>query len=105
MKLLPICLIGLTVFLSGCGQQGGQAPAAESVKADAPTLYKNYCMSCHGSNLQGAKGPSLQKIGDRLDEEDLILRIQKGGGGMPPFQVSMTDEDVKALAAWLAAMK
>ncbi|UJF34169.1 c-type cytochrome [Paenibacillus hexagrammi] len=33
------------------------------------------------------------------------LEFKKGGGGMPPFQVSLKEEDVKTLAAWLAEMK
>ncbi|WP_421923453.1 c-type cytochrome [Paenibacillus luteus] len=31
--------------------------------SEAEIIYKKKCMSCHGTNLQGRRGPSLQNIG------------------------------------------
>ncbi|MFC5446936.1 c-type cytochrome [Paenibacillus aestuarii] len=101
-KLLSIILLALS--LSACGNKEQHAEPA-AVKADAATVYKNFCISCHGANLQGGEGPNIQKVGERLSEEEIILRIQKGGGGMPPFQVALKDEELKALATWLAGLK
>ncbi|NEW06985.1 cytochrome c [Paenibacillus sp. SYP-B3998] len=106
MNYKLLCVIVLALSLSACGNKDKQEvthPVA--VQADVPTIYKNFCISCHGNNLQGGQGPNIQKIGERLDEAEIIKRIQKGGGGMPPFQVALKDEELKALAAWLAGLK
>ncbi|TXK74390.1 cytochrome c [Paenibacillus sp. N3.4] len=104
MQVKFLVLLFLVLGLTACGsKQNEDQPAA--VKADAPTIYKNFCISCHGNQLQGGQGPNIQKVGERLDEDQLIKRIQKGGGGMPPFQVALKEEELKALAVWLEGMK
>ncbi|OCT11573.1 hypothetical protein A8709_05865 [Paenibacillus pectinilyticus] len=101
-SLMLVAALGLTA----CGDKPKETPSAStSVKVDVPKLYQNYCISCHGNQLQGGEGPNIQKVGERLDEAAIIRQIQKGGNGMPPFQVSMKDEELKALAAWLAGLK
>ncbi|MEC0142334.1 c-type cytochrome [Paenibacillus alginolyticus] len=104
MKLKLFGVIVLALGLSACGnKQNETQPAA--VKVDVPKIYQNFCISCHGNQLQGGQGPNIQKIGERLDEAEIIKRIQKGGGGMPPFQVALKEEELKALASWLAGLK
>ncbi|MBD0379536.1 c-type cytochrome [Paenibacillus sedimenti] len=103
-KLLGVVMLALSLSACGSNDKGNQAEPA-AVKADGPTVYKNFCISCHGGNLQGGEGPNLQKVGERLSEEEIMKRIQKGGGGMPPFQVSLKEEELKALSAWLAGLK
>ncbi|WNR43960.1 c-type cytochrome [Paenibacillus roseipurpureus] len=98
----------MMLSIAACGNKPHETPnesAGASVKVDVAKLYQNYCLSCHGNQLQGGQGPNIQKIGERLDEASIIKQIQKGGGGMPPFQVTMKDEELKALAAWLAGLK
>jgi cytochrome c551 len=104
MRLKLLCVVILALSLSACGNKENQTQPA-AVKADAPTIYKNFCISCHGNNLQGGQGPNIQKVGERLDEAEITKRIQKGGDGMPPFQVALKDEELKALAVWLAGLK
>jgi cytochrome c551 len=76
-----------------------------STTKDAPTIYTNYCLSCHGSNLEGFRGPNLQEIGSRMNEEEIINKIEKGGNGMPGFKVSLKESDIQILAQWLAEKK
>ncbi|OPH52096.1 hypothetical protein BC351_33595 [Paenibacillus ferrarius] len=104
MRLL-LALMVLALSLSACGNKPQNETHTTAVKADAPKIYQNFCISCHGNQLQGGQGPNIQKVGERLTEEELIKRIQKGGGGMPPFQVALKEDELKALAAWLADMK
>ncbi|WP_308423036.1 c-type cytochrome [Paenibacillus marchantiophytorum] len=100
-------LLVLILSLSACGSKPSKPNDTQvaAVKADGPKIYQNFCISCHGNQLQGAQGPNIQKVGERLTEEEIIKRIQKGGGGMPPFQVALKEDELKALAAWLAELK
>ena len=104
MKLKLFGAIVLALGLSACGNKQNETQSA-AVKVDVPKIYQNFCISCHGNQLQGGQGPNIQKVGERLDEVEIIKRIQKGGGGMPPFQVALKEEELKALASWLAGLK
>lgn len=104
MKVRLLAVIVLALGLSACGNKQDEAEPT-TVKADAAKIYQNFCISCHGNQLQGGQGPNIQKVGERLDEEQIIKRIQKGGGGMPPFQVALKEDELKALASWLAGLK
>lgn len=107
IKLLLMGTILLSLGLTACGNGNKQQSEAQTTpaQADPHKVYQNFCISCHGNQLQGGEGPNIQKVGERLTEDEIIKRIQKGGGGMPPFQVALKEEELKVLAAWLAGLK
>ncbi|BFT75487.1 MULTISPECIES: cytochrome c [Paenibacillus] len=107
IKLLLMSTIILSMGLTACGNGNKQPNNAQTTpaQADPHKVYQNFCISCHGNQLQGGEGPNIQKVGERLTEDEIIKRIQKGGGGMPPFQVALKEEELKVLAAWLAGLK
>jgi mono/diheme cytochrome c family protein len=55
-------------------------------------LYQQNCAKCHGTQLEGIVGPSLQGVFERHDEETILGILQNGvqlvGSGMfmPPWQ-------------------
>jgi cytochrome c551 len=110
--LFLLLLCSAMTGLSACGAKSGSAPSASSPAVhtsnpaeEAKILYNNFCISCHGGNLTEVKGPNLEKVGERLTEEQIFKQIQKGGSGMPGFKVSMKEENIRTLARWLAAKK
>ncbi|WP_068775605.1 cytochrome c [Paenibacillus sp. FJAT-26967] len=80
------------------GEGGSQTAQAES-------LYKAQCIACHGTDLGGGIGPNLQKAGSHLSEADVKNILLNGKGGMPAFKGTLSDADIQALSAWLAAKK
>ncbi|MDD9266725.1 c-type cytochrome [Paenibacillus sp. GCM10023248] len=106
-KLLIGSMMIVALGLSACGNGNESHKEAQTTpaKSDPQQVYQNFCISCHGNQLQGGEGPNIQKVGERLTEEEIVKRIQKGGGGMPPFQVALKEEELKALASWLAGLK
>ena len=96
-------------------------PTQTESMSDAESLIsKNKCMTCHGSNLEGtASAPSLQKVSEVWNREDLIKylknpgtfsndpRISKFKGtyrlGMPPVD-KLNDEELNILVNHLLSI-
>ncbi|MHA0858276.1 c-type cytochrome [Paenibacillus sp. CMAA1364] len=71
----------------------------------AETLVKASCISCHGDQLEGSVGPSLQNIGTKMSPEAIYSIINKGKGIMPGFKDTLAEEEVANVAQWLAQKK
>ncbi|TXK85009.1 cytochrome c [Paenibacillus sp. N3.4] len=108
-------LLAFVLALSACGSSSNHAhegnmgsltssPSATVSASNAESLYKSNCMSCHGATLQGKIGPSLNKVGGKLSQEQIAAKIQNGGGGMPSFK-TLKEADIESLSEWLAAKK
>ncbi|MCY0900749.1 MAG: cytochrome c [Firmicutes bacterium] len=98
-----LCLIGL---LTGCETvtqtDRTQYPLAVSV-------YEIGCNTCHGQNLQGGIGPSLQHVGATMTVAQIVHQIEVGGGPMPayaaPHDEILTQTQILAVARWLATKR
>ena len=68
----------------------------------AASLYKKHCLSCHAADLSGQVGPSLEQVGTRLTEEQIIEIMSVGAPGMPSFTKMMNKDEMEAVAGWLS---
>lgn len=100
-----LVLVSVAASLTGCGNEQSAGRANDGGKLEVPSVYKQNCLSCHGSELQGRVGPNLQTIGGKQTEEQIYEVIQKGKGGMPAFENRLNEEEIGTLAAWLADRK
>ncbi len=98
-----IALVGSIFFPPQHGEQAGGGATAPA-KVDAESVFKTTCAGCHGQNLEGITGPNLTKVGSILDAAAIENIIKNGKGGMPPGMLKKNDE-IKAVAEWLAAKK
>jgi mono/diheme cytochrome c family protein len=83
--------------IAQAGQQGGNASAS-----DPKALFTSNCAGCHtfaAAGTNGTVGPNLDQIS--LPADGIAEQIRNGGGGMPPFQGQLTDEQIQALAKFV----
>jgi cytochrome c553 len=82
----------------GGGGGGGDAAAGEEVFASAG------CGSCHTleeAGTSGTVGPNLDD--STLDQAAVVQQVTNGGGGMPPFQGQLSEEEIQNVAAFVVA--
>ena len=81
-----------------------RAQGGAQASSDPKELFTGNCAGCHTLAAVGAKGT----VGPNLDQLDVDVaraehQIRRGGGGMPPFEGQLSDEQIKALAAFVAS--
>ncbi|WP_214810566.1 MULTISPECIES: cytochrome c551 [unclassified Exiguobacterium] len=120
MKLKNLLLaagLGATLVLGACGSDDSSSSDTtkedtsmndDSSKTesavDAEKIFANNCASCHGNNLEGNVGPDLTKVGSKYSSEE-IQDIIKNGKGQMPAGILKEDEEIVAVADWLAEKK
>ncbi|MFD0770663.1 cytochrome c551 [Bacillus sp. CGMCC 1.60114] len=106
-KLLMIVLgTSLALTVGACGKKEESKPASPSQEASADSaekIFQKSCAGCHGNDLKGLSGPSLEKVGGKYSEGDIENIIAKGRGIMPAGVIQ--GEDAKKVAEWLAEKK
>ncbi|HJV30324.1 MAG TPA: c-type cytochrome [Gaiellaceae bacterium] len=83
--------------IAQAGQQAGNASAS-----DPKALFTSNCAGCHtfaAAGTNGKVGPNLDQIS--LTADRIAEQIRNGGGGMPPFQGQLTDQQIQALAKFV----
>jgi mono/diheme cytochrome c family protein len=97
------------LLLSACGQAKDSTnqnqPSNTPSQVSAPeTIAKQNCSSCHGVDLEGNYGPSLQKIGRKYTKEQ-ILGILNNGIWAMRAQKQLSAQEKEVLANWLEQKK
>jgi mono/diheme cytochrome c family protein len=95
---------------SEAGEEGeeGETEAEEagtdeivSPEAGAAVFSEN-CSTCHGATGEGGNGgPDLKTMPLAQTEEGTIQQVTNGGGGMPPFGGTLSEDEIKSVAAYV----
>lgn len=102
--------LGTMLTLGACGGGGDEGSSSNgdtgsnTSSVDAEAVFAQNCAACHGANLEGMSGPSLQDVGARLSAGDIEEIIRNGKGSMPANVIN-DDEEITAVASWLAEKK
>jgi len=65
--------------------------------------YENNCLACHGEGGSGGhNGPVLKAL--EMDREAIINQIKKGGGGMPGFEGTLTEDEINAVTDYIESL-
>ncbi|WP_410715766.1 c-type cytochrome [Brevibacillus sp. SIMBA_040] len=103
--MVYLFLILCFAVVSACSDPGSMEAAPNALaQADeqAASLYKKHCLSCHAADLSGLVGPSLEQVGTRMTEEQIVDIMNDGAPGMPSFTKMMSKDEMEAVAGWLS---
>ncbi|EGK13811.1 mono/diheme cytochrome c family protein [Kroppenstedtia sanguinis] len=106
-RKLLLTLLPLGLLFTGCTGEDTHPPSQpkkEPASAQIPDAYYTSCVNCHGDNLQGGYGPSLEKTGSKYSKKELESILDKGIGKMPA-QRQIPKEDREKLAEWLSQLR
>jgi mono/diheme cytochrome c family protein len=94
--------LGLVALASACGSDGAKkssTPRAELARGK--TVFVEKCGGCHSLKAAGTKGIVGGSLdGFRLKQEFVEQRVRFGGGGMPGFDDTLSDDDIAAVVAY-----
>ena len=66
--------------------------------ASGKEIYSQRCANCHGEDGQGASGPSMEGVADRLTRDEHIEIVTDGRNGkMPAWGDNLTKEEIEAV--------
>ena len=90
-------------------EPGGEGEAGEeeaSGGGGSPELgaavFAENCSTCHGATGEGGNGgPDLKTMPLAQTEEGAIQQVTNGGGGMPPFGGTLSETEIKDVAAYV----
>jgi mono/diheme cytochrome c family protein len=101
----------LLIFLAAC-------PASESAgtSVDGAELYAKFCSTCHGvtgkpdatmSARLGVRDLTSPELRARVTPALIEAQVRKGSQNklMPAFEGAFTDEQIKAISAYVASPK
>jgi cytochrome c551 len=103
----PLAVLALAAGLAaGCGGNGdeetAEPPAATEPEpglgATGAQLYEEHCQSCHAADGSGDIGPNLQTSSVAENLEEVMEQVRNGGGQMPPFEDTLTDEEIDVVS-------
>jgi mono/diheme cytochrome c family protein len=107
-SLAGVPVLMVTLLIAACAGPG--VPTADPARPaggewDVAQLYVDACAACHGPRGEG--GSSGVPLGQALTvDRPLITRvIRYGVGGMPASSHGMSDEQIDALAAYVAGLR
>jgi mono/diheme cytochrome c family protein len=87
----------------GEGEAGeGEAPGGGGSAELGAAVFSENCSVCHGATGAGGNGgPDLNTMPLAQTEEGTIQQVTNGGGGMPAFQGTLSEEEIENVAAYV----
>ncbi|MFL6448374.1 MAG: c-type cytochrome [Bryobacteraceae bacterium] len=110
VSLTTFALSGVLVFgLAATVRAGGAGDAAKG----KDVFEGNMCAQCHNiTGAEGGVGPTMKglfkrktlKNGSPVSDASVLAQINKGGGGMPPYETTLSADDKANVLAYLHSL-
>jgi quinohemoprotein ethanol dehydrogenase len=85
----------------GGGAEGKETAAAPNAEA-GEEVFSEQCSVCHGADgLGGNGGPDLTTMPLAKEQAGAEKQVTNGGGGMPAFKGTLSEEEIKNVAAYV----
>jgi mono/diheme cytochrome c family protein len=85
------------------GEAAGAATAAGGDPESGAVVFSENCSTCHGATGHGGNGgPDLRTMPLAQTEAGAIQQVTNGGGGMPAFGGTLSEEEIENVAAYVA---
>ncbi len=92
-------------FILACGNPGKNEGAAHVQEVDGKSIYKNYCVNCHGlQGDMGAGGAANLKV-SMLSLEERVIVITKGRNAMQAYESVLKPAQIEAVAQFTLTLK
>jgi mono/diheme cytochrome c family protein len=98
----PETVEGTVPAETGGGEDGGGGGGEGDAAAGADVYSSAGCGSCHvlaDAGSTGTVGPNLDE--SSIDFQGAVEQIRAGGGGMPPFEGQLSDQEIADVAAYV----
>jgi mono/diheme cytochrome c family protein len=108
---LAVVLALAIAVLAGCGDSTTTTthetlpPTDSQDLGDMAALYDQACANCHGPlGDGGVSGVGLKDL-TAAEQQMIVDAIRNGKGGMPASAGDLTDEQIEALARYVAGLE
>jgi cytochrome c553 len=82
------------------GKAGSETEGGEASKGTV--VFSENCSTCHGATGEGGNGgPDLLTMPLAKTEAGTIEQVTNGGGGMPAFQGTLSENEIEDVAAYV----
>lgn len=104
MKKIFICF-SLMALIIACGANSEKESDESITEVDGKSIYKNYCVNCHGlQGDMGAGGAANLKI-SALSPEERVIIITKGRNAMQAYENVLKPAQIEAVANFTLTLK
>jgi quinohemoprotein ethanol dehydrogenase len=90
---------------AGAGEEEKGETAEAGGAGDAmagASVFEENCSTCHGATGHGGNGgPDLRTMPLAQSEAGAVKQVTNGGGGMPAFKGTLSEEEIKNVAAYV----
>jgi alcohol dehydrogenase (cytochrome c) len=81
--------------------EGAETAAAPNAEAGSE-VFSEQCSVCHGADgLGGNGGPDRTSMPKAKEQKGAEEQVANGGGGMPAFSGTLSEEEIKNVAAYV----
>ena len=105
LPLLAAACLAAAAFAPTVVEAQNTQSTSQSNSIDSAQLFSSSCGFCHqaGGRVQG-RGPKL--MGSAKSDDEIVTQIKNGKPPrMPAFGRSFSDEQIKAIVAYIRALK